>query len=344
MTYKISGTKSETGRVIIFKESDWSIESNTVISGAGNYALTTLSSGVKCVIVRTNEGEVMGYGFVDALKCIIEDDEWWDGYYDNNFWNPDDPDYGEWDAVNEKWIPAAAYPEEVDLNPKSGTTWVEGFEPSKMRFTIENDPEDLQIGLKYTNGNNTFYAGLLVDQQEILLGSYWQYDVGDIAYFYLYSDGAAEGWAITGIEFYQDTVTDFRAGASANLRGVSAEILFLVEDDTVKTGQEFTLTYPPGDNDFYNLRWFLPTAALSSRKMHVTNIEFYNGGTWEAKFDNTHWEDAGGYVTWNNNRWEMDTADDSGRLNTASGATWQEDYRPTKIRLSYVFEYSSGGR
>ena len=30
MPYKISGTKSETSRIIILKESDWSIESNTI--------------------------------------------------------------------------------------------------------------------------------------------------------------------------------------------------------------------------------------------------------------------------------------------------------------------------
>jgi hypothetical protein len=37
MPYKISGSKSHTARIIILKESDWSIESNTVVSGSGNY-------------------------------------------------------------------------------------------------------------------------------------------------------------------------------------------------------------------------------------------------------------------------------------------------------------------
>ena len=37
MPYKISCTKSETARIIILKESDWSIESNTVVSGSGAY-------------------------------------------------------------------------------------------------------------------------------------------------------------------------------------------------------------------------------------------------------------------------------------------------------------------
>jgi len=64
MPYKISGTKSETARVIILKESDWSIESNTVISGSGSYEVEGLDSSDKSIIARTNDGEVISYGAV----------------------------------------------------------------------------------------------------------------------------------------------------------------------------------------------------------------------------------------------------------------------------------------
>ena len=70
MPYKISGTKSETARVIIFKESDWTIESNTVISGSGAYEVDSLETGNKSVIARTNDGEVAGYGFVAAEEYV----------------------------------------------------------------------------------------------------------------------------------------------------------------------------------------------------------------------------------------------------------------------------------
>jgi len=61
---KISGTKSETARIIVFDESDWSIESNTVVSGSGSYEILNLESGNKSVIARSNDGEVVGYGLV----------------------------------------------------------------------------------------------------------------------------------------------------------------------------------------------------------------------------------------------------------------------------------------
>jgi len=68
MPYKISGTKSETARVIVLKESDWSIESNTVISGSGAYEVDTLASGTKLVFGRKDNGEVVGYGNVMAFE------------------------------------------------------------------------------------------------------------------------------------------------------------------------------------------------------------------------------------------------------------------------------------
>jgi alpha-tubulin suppressor-like RCC1 family protein len=67
MPYKISGTKSETARVIIFKESDWSIESETVVSGSGFYEVDGLESGAKTTVARANDGELLGYGSVTSV-------------------------------------------------------------------------------------------------------------------------------------------------------------------------------------------------------------------------------------------------------------------------------------
>lgn len=65
MPYKISGNISEEARVIIFDESDWSIESNTVISGGGNYEIE-VKDGDKTIVSRTNNGWTIGYGAVTA--------------------------------------------------------------------------------------------------------------------------------------------------------------------------------------------------------------------------------------------------------------------------------------
>jgi len=68
MPYKISGTKNETARIIILKESDWSIESNTVVSGSGDYEVDGLESGYKLIVYKSNEGELLGYGNVTPIE------------------------------------------------------------------------------------------------------------------------------------------------------------------------------------------------------------------------------------------------------------------------------------
>jgi len=68
MPYKISGTKNETARIIIFAEDSWTIESNTVVSGTGAYEVLGIASGAKSVLFITNEGEVLGYGDVTAIS------------------------------------------------------------------------------------------------------------------------------------------------------------------------------------------------------------------------------------------------------------------------------------
>jgi len=67
MPYKISGNVSETTRVIIFKESDWSIESNTTVSGYSNFEVDVVS-GTKTVIGRrVSDGRSIGYGDVEPI-------------------------------------------------------------------------------------------------------------------------------------------------------------------------------------------------------------------------------------------------------------------------------------
>jgi len=68
MAYKISGTKSETARIMILKESDWSIESNTVISGSGAYEVDGLETGVKTAFSRAEDGEILGFGSVTPIE------------------------------------------------------------------------------------------------------------------------------------------------------------------------------------------------------------------------------------------------------------------------------------
>jgi hypothetical protein len=67
MSYRISGSKSETARIVVLKENDWSIESNTIVSGTGAYEIDSLASGTKTVIAVKDDGDFLGYGNVPAV-------------------------------------------------------------------------------------------------------------------------------------------------------------------------------------------------------------------------------------------------------------------------------------
>jgi hypothetical protein len=67
MPYKISGIKSETARIIVLKELDWSVESNTIVSGSGDYEIDSLVSGTKTVLSRNTDGWLKGYGSVNGV-------------------------------------------------------------------------------------------------------------------------------------------------------------------------------------------------------------------------------------------------------------------------------------
>ncbi|RLI63485.1 MAG: hypothetical protein DRO67_05660 [Candidatus Asgardarchaeum californiense] len=69
MPYKISGTLSDAARIIVLKESDWSIESNTEESNSA-YTVEDLAVGKKFTIARKSDGEVVAYGDVDSVYYV----------------------------------------------------------------------------------------------------------------------------------------------------------------------------------------------------------------------------------------------------------------------------------
>ena len=67
MPYKISGTLSDAARIIVIKESDWSIESNTNES-VGAYEVDSLVTGAKLVAARKSDGETFVFGGVTPIE------------------------------------------------------------------------------------------------------------------------------------------------------------------------------------------------------------------------------------------------------------------------------------
>jgi len=69
MPYKISGTVSDTTKVMIFKESDWSLEESTTISGYSTFEILDVASGTKTIIGRRiSDGMSIGYGNITPLE------------------------------------------------------------------------------------------------------------------------------------------------------------------------------------------------------------------------------------------------------------------------------------
>ena len=62
MLCRIAGFKSETGRIIVLNESDWSIEYNTVVYISGVYTIDMYYTNSRTGIARSNSGELLGYG------------------------------------------------------------------------------------------------------------------------------------------------------------------------------------------------------------------------------------------------------------------------------------------
>jgi len=66
MPYKISGELSDVARIIVIKESDWGIESNTNES-SGIYNITSLTNTDKWIVSRKSDGETITFGNVTPV-------------------------------------------------------------------------------------------------------------------------------------------------------------------------------------------------------------------------------------------------------------------------------------
>jgi len=73
MSFKISGTKTDTARIIVIRQDTWEIEANTVISGSGEYEIPSLASGTKTVLAETESGQGVTYGGVESYYYLAYD-------------------------------------------------------------------------------------------------------------------------------------------------------------------------------------------------------------------------------------------------------------------------------
>lgn len=73
MAYKITGWLENAARILIFKESDWSLEHSASLD-RGDFEVPYLSTGKKMVAGRRlSDGKVEVYGNIDPTEYIGED-------------------------------------------------------------------------------------------------------------------------------------------------------------------------------------------------------------------------------------------------------------------------------
>jgi hypothetical protein len=67
---KISGiVSSNKARIMVIKETDWTVESNST-SSVGAFEISGLTPGKKLIISRAITGECLGFGNITAIEEI----------------------------------------------------------------------------------------------------------------------------------------------------------------------------------------------------------------------------------------------------------------------------------
>jgi hypothetical protein len=73
MAYKITGWLEDPAKILIFKESDWSLEKSVSID-SGDFEVVSLASGTKMVAGRRlSDGMVEVYGNIYPIEYLGED-------------------------------------------------------------------------------------------------------------------------------------------------------------------------------------------------------------------------------------------------------------------------------
>ncbi|RLA72703.1 MAG: hypothetical protein DRG78_23520 [Epsilonproteobacteria bacterium] len=104
----------------------------------------------------------------------------------------------------------------------------------------------------------------------------------------------------------------------------------LIDSTSIKSGvsQDFALT----DEVMKTMTWGFPINRSSNKSMNITNIEFYNNGQWESRFDNSYWSAVSG-TSWLNNKWTSSSSGTGATIETTG--SWADTYFPSKVKITY---------
>ena len=170
MPYKISGTKSETSRILILKESDWSIESNTIVSGSGVYEIDELESGNKIVVSRTNDGEMIGFGAVSSVYYEPPGPKILDN--PNPYGTSVGDYFGYSVAISGNYAIVGAYGEDDAGGGNSGKAYIFNVTTGALLKTLDNP------NAYGTSASDLFGASVAISGDYAIVGAFGEGDAG----------------------------------------------------------------------------------------------------------------------------------------------------------------------
>jgi len=345
---KISGNLSNDARIIIVKESDWSVESNTEKS-SGAFEISDLASGNKTVISRSSSGECIGYGGVSAVEPPP----------------PAEPDpilhiarfFGtDADGFVAGWASSWS-------GAKSLTTGGEYFDSqSNSDVAIQASKTDLGGNYEYLIGKSFFYfdlsdissTGRTLQNVRLVFKTWTNAQSSVTAFEGTQGDILSlDDFDAHGSTAFSSSVTWTTAASaiwetfnlnSAGINYVNSKIGNIAKFCLRESSKDVDNVSPIGNNrnGLFFSEEFYPDLDFSSYHYYpgrpVIYLEYMKVPVWSVKLDQTYWEpwdEDSDSATWNGTGWA------AGRwgsvdIQVKTGTTWNQDYKPIKMKVTFT--------
>jgi hypothetical protein len=347
---KISGNISDNARLIIVKEADWTVESNTTETG-GAFEIDNLTSGKKTIISRSAIGECEGYGNVTAIEPAAPDPI----LHTARFFGSDDDGYLVGWASSFSSARSLSTAGEINTNYDH---WNEAIRASKTGF---GGVYEYMVARSFFEFNLSGFSLTGRTLQDVKLE--------------IRSDGNAADSAVVIQESNHSTplaMEDFDAFTGSAIAGPVTWALFEADDATKKKN---TFTFNSTGKNYVSGKVGTGVAKFCARENHHdydgnnTTTENRNGvcfneygpdldwtankyinfspmlvleymkiPVWTSYFNQDYWEpfdENSDNATWNGTGWA------AGRwgsldIQVKTGTTWHSNYKPLKIKITFT--------
>lgn len=351
----ISGNLSDDARLIIVKESDWTVESNTTES-AGDFEVTDLLAGAKTVISIASSGEAVGYGGVTAVTPPPPPDPdpilhtaWFFGSYNDGYlaaWGSSLDDARTANTAGEINDNYAQWGQAIRASKTGfGGSYDYMVQRSYFDFDLSNFSltgrtlQDVKLEIRGypTNPANRETAVILQQSSHNVPLQVEDFD----------ALGSAVGGPITWNDYESDETTLKKNIFTLNTTGknyVSGQVgtglakFCARENHHDYDGNNTTVENQNGvafSERSVDLDWTVMKYVYFGPKLV---LEYMKVPVWSSYFNQDYWEPYEGdsdSATWNGTGWAPGTWG-SIDLTVKAGTSWHSNYKPLKIRITFT--------